>query len=74
VKCYFDLFSTNIYSPVFFSMTHSNTTIMPHFNVCPIKNGGRKGSVVLKRAYCWDISYSKQKVSELIVTTVTEMG
>ena len=47
-KPYFDIFPSNINSPVSFSMTHRNTTIMRHFNVSPIQNGGQKGGVVLE--------------------------
>ena len=50
-KCYFDIFPTNINSPVSFSMTHRNTTIMRHFNVSPVQNGGQKGGVVLESVY-----------------------
>ena len=50
-KCYFHIFPINIYSPVSFSMTHRNTTIMRHFTVSPIQNGGRKKGVVLELVY-----------------------
>ena len=49
VKCYFDIFSTNINSPVSFSMTKRNTTIMWHFKA-PLKNGSQK------RAWFWKVS------------------